>query len=99
MWTREFVRHVATHFDARAERIKNRLSRNEHVEKVLGEELRDNETVTRWVQLAQKIEQERATCSECKRIHDSGKSLAPTHRASSRCESGGHPHCTCDICF
>lgn len=23
----------------------------------------------------------------------------PNHFASSRCESGGHNHCSCDICF
>ena len=25
--------------------------------------------------------------------------LAPPHDASPRCESGKHPHCSCDICF
>lgn len=25
--------------------------------------------------------------------------FAPAHEASSRCRSGGHPHCTCDTCF
>jgi len=25
--------------------------------------------------------------------------IAPRHTASPRCESGGHPHCTCDPCF
>jgi hypothetical protein len=25
--------------------------------------------------------------------------MAPRHNASPRCESGGHPHCTCDTCF
>lgn len=32
-----------------------------------------------------------------------GKTLqnifAPRHKPSSRCESGKHPHCTCDTCF
>ena len=23
----------------------------------------------------------------------------PPHDPSPRCESGGHPHCTCDTCF
>jgi hypothetical protein len=23
----------------------------------------------------------------------------PAHKPSPRCESGKHPHCTCDICF
>lgn len=25
--------------------------------------------------------------------------FAPGHRASQRCQSGKHPHCTCDTCF
>jgi len=25
--------------------------------------------------------------------------VAPWHRALRSCESGGHPHCTCDACF
>jgi hypothetical protein len=25
--------------------------------------------------------------------------FAPGHIASSRCKSGKHPHCTCDVCF
>lgn len=25
--------------------------------------------------------------------------MMPPHDASFRCESGGHNHCTCDICF
>ena len=25
--------------------------------------------------------------------------MMPRHYASARCESGKHPHCTCDVCF
>jgi transcription elongation factor Elf1 len=25
--------------------------------------------------------------------------FAPRHKASSRCESGKHAHCSCDFCF
>jgi hypothetical protein len=25
--------------------------------------------------------------------------MMPSHTASERCESGKHPHCTCDVCF
>lgn len=25
--------------------------------------------------------------------------FAPRHKASNRCESGKHSHCTCDTCF
>jgi len=26
-------------------------------------------------------------------------SMMPSHTALARCESGKHPHCTCDTCF
>ena len=26
-------------------------------------------------------------------------SMMPPHKASDYCESGKHPHCTCDICY
>lgn len=36
-------------------------------------------------------------CAYCDRNrHDN---MMPPHDASSRCESGKHNHCTCDICF
>lgn len=46
-------------------------------------------------------------CNYCHRIFYpqllEGKRLfdifAPRHKASNRCESGKHPHCTCDTCF
>lgn len=25
--------------------------------------------------------------------------FAPSHKASPKCESGGHPHCTCSTCW
>jgi hypothetical protein len=25
--------------------------------------------------------------------------FCPSHKASSSCQSGKHPHCTCDTCF
>lgn len=47
------------------------------------------------------------TCKTCIEIFYSqinkGKSInsifAPRHKPSARCESGKHPHCTCDTCF
>jgi hypothetical protein len=36
-----------------------------------------------------------AGCSFC----DEHPGLMPPHDASSRCESGKHSHCTCDVCF
>jgi hypothetical protein len=38
-----------------------------------------------------------AECNYC--VSHYRDSMAPSHYASSRCESGGHDHCTCDICF
>ncbi len=38
-----------------------------------------------------------ADCEYCKKLREF--SGGPRHRASSRCESGGRPHCTCDVCF
>jgi len=41
-------------------------------------------------------------CSYCDREYETnGQKLAmmPSHTASSRCQSGGYNHCTCDTCF
>ena len=41
-------------------------------------------------------------CSYCDREYaKNGDKLTmmPSHDASSRCQSGGHNHCTCDTCF
>jgi hypothetical protein len=94
MWTREFVRHIATENDVQRERKRNLEARGE-------EYVREHPqaTLDRWIHLAQQIEREREGCSECRSIHDSGHSLAPTHQASVRCQSGGRAHCTCDTCF
>jgi hypothetical protein len=37
------------------------------------------------------------SCPYCQ-LHQPG-AMYPPHDASPRCESGGHPHCTCDTCF
>ena len=47
------------------------------------------------------------TCNMCKKIFyqkiqngvQFGYVFAPRHKPSKRCESGKHPHCTCDTCF
>lgn len=31
--------------------------------------------------------------------HPTASPFAPSHQASSNCESGQRPHCTCDTCF
>lgn len=31
--------------------------------------------------------------------HPQADPFAPGHKASPRCESGQHDHCTCDTCF
>lgn len=36
---------------------------------------------------------------ECRSCILIGDGFGPSHEASSRCESGGHAHCTCDTCF
>ena len=36
-------------------------------------------------------------CPFCDRHRDD--TMMPSHTASDRCESGKHPHCTCDVCF
>jgi hypothetical protein len=42
-------------------------------------------------------------CRQCEERYLSPKHpwdvLAPNHKASRNCESGKHPHCTCDTCF
>lgn len=38
-------------------------------------------------------------CSFCQREKARGNSFYPNHKASTRCESGGRNHCTCDTCF
>jgi len=45
-----------------------------------------------------------ATCNEhfypaIKRGQKICEVFAPSHKASDKCESGKHPHCTCDTCF
>ncbi len=44
----------------------------------------------------------KAPVGECKYCDDERSRNAdfhPPHDASPRCESGKHPHCTCDTCF
>ena len=37
--------------------------------------------------------------TDCKYCQANKGQMAPRHFASSRCESGRHNHCTCNICF
>lgn len=37
-----------------------------------------------------------ADCESC--VANKGK-IAPPHESSRRCQSGGHTHCSCDVCF
>jgi hypothetical protein len=43
------------------------------------------------------------SCRGCEQFYLSPKKpfdvFAPGHMASRSCESGKHPHCTCDVCF
>lgn len=38
-------------------------------------------------------------CRTCIVAEARGDKYGPRHEASSRCESGGRSHCTCDTCF
>ncbi len=38
-------------------------------------------------------------CTFCDRMKAEGCAFFPMHDASHCCESGGHNHCTCDVCF
>lgn len=38
-------------------------------------------------------------CVFCDHERDVGNSFHPSHDPSEFCESGRHPHCTCDVCF
>lgn len=38
-------------------------------------------------------------CLYCDIERDLANDHHPPHDASPRCESGRHPHCTCDVCF
>lgn len=39
----------------------------------------------------------RGECAHCDKHGD--ESMMPSHDASKDCESGKHPHCTCDTCY
>lgn len=38
-------------------------------------------------------------CKYCDAERAAGTSFHPSHDAMDHCESGKHPHCTCDRCF
>jgi len=46
-----------------------------------------------------KAEFRKAEIDECSLCHEYQGQMAPPHFASDRCESGKHPHCSCDVCF
>ena len=37
--------------------------------------------------------------ADCTYCQENKGQMAPRHFASPRCESGGHNHCSCDICW
>jgi hypothetical protein len=39
----------------------------------------------------------KSDCAYC-RAH-AGDNMMPPHTPSIHCESGKHPHCTCDVCY
>jgi len=39
-------------------------------------------------------------CDSCRWAYEGKESpFQPSHKANSACESGKHPHCSCDTCF
>ena len=38
-------------------------------------------------------------CPTCQNIRQEHDGFGPPHYASVRCQSGGHEHCSCDVCF
>lgn len=38
-------------------------------------------------------------CAYCDREREDGNDWHPSHDASQNCQSGKHPHCSCDTCF
>jgi hypothetical protein len=38
-------------------------------------------------------------CAFCQEMKAKGETFYPPHFASTRCASGGYPHCTCGTCF
>ena len=54
------------------------------------------------MRMAHKIAMEkyRRPAGECAFCDEHRKdAMMPSHTPSERCESGKHPHCTCDVCF
>ena len=59
-----------------------------------------NEQVARW-EAEGRLDR---SCAFCQREWYASPKMpedvfAPGHKPSPRCESGKHPHCTCDTCF
>lgn len=63
------------------------------------------ETVEEMISRLEKSGDIDPTCRMCQEIfypaYKTGITIvfAPRHKASSRCQSGKHSHCTCDTCF
>jgi hypothetical protein len=45
------------------------------------------------------VRRSRLQPGECAYCDENRESFAPSHDASQNCQSGKHPHCTCDTCF
>ena len=62
----------------------------------------NSETRAERIERLEKLGHIDPDCALCQREfypHPSLSPFAPRHKASERCESGQHPHCTCDTCF
>lgn len=79
-------------------RVENKLEVEEQLDMKVSDETRE-EMIARW----EKEGYLDPTCLGCKEYYEypgmpTGV-FAPRHSASTRCESGKRPHCTCDTCF
>lgn len=45
------------------------------------------------------VRRSRRPLGECAYCDEHRDAFAPSHDASQNCQSGQHPHCTCDTCF
>lgn len=65
-----------------------------------GQTMREtNEKCQTWEEWSKRLGYVDPECSECRARFWEGRTFFPSHEASPGCESGGHDHCSCDVCF
>jgi hypothetical protein len=90
---------------------KQRIDLDRHITGNWGEDfVADDPIVTlrnqreRNIKHLENIGQLSPKCQGCKEHYSTFRAtghlpFAPSHKAADACESGKHPHCTCDWCF